>query len=79
MDIDPVDTKAIDDLMDTAALHRQTASTNMNAQSSRSHSIFTLYLEGINQELGARVREWGKAVGRSVRHHPCAAAVSKQR
>jgi len=56
LDIDPVDTKAIDDLMDTAALHRQTATTNMNAQSSRSHSIFTLYLEGINQELGARVR-----------------------
>jgi len=56
LEIDPADDKAIDDLMDTAALHRQTASTNMNAQSSRSHSIFTLYLEGVNEELGARVK-----------------------
>lgn len=56
LSIDPADNKAIDDLMDTAALHRQTASTNMNAQSSRSHSIFTLYLEGINEEMGARVK-----------------------
>lgn len=56
MEIDPSDNKAIDDLMDTAALHRQTASTQMNAQSSRSHSIFTLHLEGLNKELGARVK-----------------------
>lgn len=56
MEINPSDNQAIDDLMDTAALHRQTASTQMNAQSSRSHSIFTLHLEGLNKELGARVK-----------------------
>ena len=47
--------KAIDDLMDTAALHRATASTDMNAVSSRSHSIFTLHLTGRNDELGAKI------------------------
>mmetsp|Transcript_8328 Transcript_8328/g.9953 ORF Transcript_8328/g.9953 Transcript_8328/m.9953 type:complete len:981 (+) Transcript_8328:94-3036(+) len=55
MEIDPTDLKAIDDLMDTAALHRATASTEMNAVSSRSHSIFSLYLTGKNEELGATV------------------------
>jgi len=53
--IDPTDLKAIDDLMDTAALHRATASTDMNAVSSRSHSIFSLYLTGTNEEMGATV------------------------
>jgi kinesin family member C1 len=53
--IDPTDLKAIDDLMDTAALHRATATTDMNATSSRSHSIFSLYLTGANEELGATV------------------------
>jgi kinesin family protein C1 len=53
--IDPTDLKAIDDLMDTAALHRATASTDMNSVSSRSHSIFSLYLKGANEELGAVV------------------------
>jgi kinesin family protein C1 len=52
---DPTDLKAIDDLMDTAALHRATASTDMNAVSSRSHSIFSLYVTGQNEELGATV------------------------
>lgn len=47
--------QAIDDLMDTAALHRATASTEMNAVSSRSHSIFSLYLTGENSEIGAVV------------------------
>lgn len=55
MTIDPTDLQAIDDLMDTAALHRATASTDMNAVSSRSHSIFSLYLTGVNDELGAVV------------------------
>merc|ERR1711988_1377059 len=55
LEIDPTDLKAIDDLMDTAALHRATASTDMNAVSSRSHSIFTLHLTGRNDELGAKI------------------------
>jgi len=54
-DIDPSDDQAIDDLMDTAALHRATACTDMNAVSSRSHSIFSLYLTGANEELGATI------------------------
>lgn len=55
MHIDPTDLQGIDDLMDTAALHRATATTDMNATSSRSHSIFSLYLTGENEELGATV------------------------
>mmetsp|Transcript_71066 Transcript_71066/g.160805 ORF Transcript_71066/g.160805 Transcript_71066/m.160805 type:complete len:1051 (+) Transcript_71066:1-3153(+) len=55
VEIDPSDDQAIDDLMDTAALHRATASTEMNAVSSRSHSIFSLYLTGANAELGATI------------------------
>jgi len=55
LETDPTDLKAIDDLMDTAALHRATASTDMNAVSSRSHSIFSLYVTGKNEELGATV------------------------
>merc|ERR1711871_104866 len=53
--VDPTDKQQIDDLMDTAALHRATSSTNMNAQSSRSHSVFTLHLQGENAEQGARI------------------------
>mmetsp|Transcript_39461 Transcript_39461/g.72705 ORF Transcript_39461/g.72705 Transcript_39461/m.72705 type:complete len:993 (+) Transcript_39461:78-3056(+) len=55
MRIDPTDLQSIDDLMETAAMHRATASTEMNAVSSRSHSIFSLYLTGVNSELGANV------------------------
>lgn len=55
LELDPTDLQAIDDLMDTAALHRATASTDMNAVSSRSHSIFSLYITGKNEELGATV------------------------
>mmetsp|Transcript_14640 Transcript_14640/g.25801 ORF Transcript_14640/g.25801 Transcript_14640/m.25801 type:complete len:1036 (-) Transcript_14640:556-3663(-) len=54
--VDPTDKQQIDDLMDTAALHRATSSTNMNAQSSRSHSVFTLHLQGVNDEQGARIK-----------------------
>merc|ERR1719424_2008085 len=54
--VDPTDKQQIDDLMDTAALHRATSKTNMNAQSSRSHSVFTLHLLGVNDEQGARIK-----------------------
>jgi kinesin family protein C1 len=54
--IDPSDQQQIDDLMDTAALHRATSATNMNAQSSRSHSVFTLHLTGVNDEQGAKIK-----------------------
>ena len=42
--VDPSDTNSIDELMKHAAKLRSTAATNMNAHSSRSHSIFTLHL-----------------------------------
>ena len=42
--VDPSDANSIDELMKHAAKLRSTAATNMNAHSSRSHSIFTLHL-----------------------------------
>jgi len=41
--------------MDTAALNRSVARTDMNAQSSRSHSVFTLYLTGCNKRKGYKI------------------------
>ncbi|CAE7196950.1 KIN14C [Symbiodinium natans] len=40
----------INKLMETAARARSVGATDMNATSSRSHSIFALYLHGINRE-----------------------------
>jgi len=40
----------ISKLMETAARARSVGATEMNASSSRSHSIFALYLHGINRE-----------------------------
>ena len=45
----------LDALMKVAARSRSVASTKMNAQSSRSHSVFMLHLRGYNQETGAEV------------------------
>jgi kinesin family member C1 len=42
-------------LMAVAARARSVASTKMNAQSSRSHSVFMLRLRGVNDETGAVV------------------------
>ena len=42
-------------LMGVAAKARSVASTKMNAQSSRSHSVFMLHLNGYNDESGAIV------------------------
>lgn len=43
-------------LMAAAARSRSVASTKMNAQSSRSHSVFMLHLHGYNEETGAVVQ-----------------------
>ncbi|GAB5359527.1 hypothetical protein AAMO2058_000551700 [Amorphochlora amoebiformis] len=40
------------DLMDTAAQNRSVAATDMNLHSSRSHSVFTLYMTGRNEAQG---------------------------
>lgn len=45
----------LDALMAVAARSRSVASTKMNAQSSRSHSVFMLHLRGFNTETGAEV------------------------
>ena len=46
----------LDSLMESAARARSVASTKMNAQSSRSHSVFMLHLSGYNEESGASVQ-----------------------
>lgn len=58
----PIDTvnsdagmQKLDELMGVAARSRSVASTKMNSQSSRSHSIFILQLRGYNSETGAEV------------------------
>ena len=45
----------INALMARAAKQRAVGSTDMNAQSSRSHSVFALYLKGTNAELGSEL------------------------
>ena len=47
--------RQLDALMAVAARSRSVASTKMNAQSSRSHSVFMLHLRGYNEENGAIV------------------------
>ena len=42
-------------LMSVASRSRSVASTNMNSQSSRSHSVFMLHLNGYNEDSGAIV------------------------
>jgi kinesin family protein C1 len=42
-------------LMEAAARSRSVASTKMNSQSSRSHSVFMLHLRGYNEDSGAVV------------------------
>ena len=45
----------LSEIMAEAARSRSVASTKMNAQSSRSHSVFMLRLRGSNEETGAEV------------------------
>lgn len=58
----PIDTndadvgmQQLEELMSVAARSRSVASTKMNAQSSRSHSVFMLHLNGHNEDTGAIV------------------------
>jgi kinesin family protein C1 len=45
----------LENVMDSAARTRSVACTNMNAQSSRSHSVFMLHLHGYNDETGTTI------------------------
>ncbi len=49
-------TEEIDDLMVIASKHRSVHSTQMNEHSSRSHSVFTLHLEGHNKSRGVTLK-----------------------
>jgi kinesin family protein C1 len=56
LDVDPNDRAMLENIMEVAARHRSVASTDMNAQSSRSHSIFTLYLSARNEERNSQLK-----------------------
>ena len=55
-DVDPEDLTTIDSIMDLAAQHRAVGVTDMNAQSSRSHSVFTLHLRAENASMGSSLK-----------------------
>jgi len=46
--LEPTDNEAVEAVMRQAAKHRSVGSTDMNAVSSRSHSVFTLHLTALN-------------------------------
>lgn len=46
----------LDDIMSVAQRSRSVASTAMNAQSSRSHSVFTLWLTGVDASTGTTLK-----------------------
>ena len=48
--------RQLEALMSAAARARSVASTKMNSQSSRSHSVFMLHLHGYNEDSGATVQ-----------------------
>lgn len=54
--VDPTDADCIDALLSLAAKRRSTASTDMNAVSSRSHSVFTLNLTAKHLEKNKLIR-----------------------
>lgn len=56
LELDPNNSADICAVTETAAKHRSVASTAMNEESSRSHSVFTLYLKASNAELGESLR-----------------------
>ena len=50
--VDVTSTEQVEELMERANRARRVARTDMNAQSSRSHSVFTLHLQGVNDKGG---------------------------
>merc|ERR1712165_528892 len=53
---EPTDTEAVEAVMRQAAKHRSVGSTEMNSQSSRSHSVFSLILTGVHKENRQELR-----------------------
>ena len=54
--LEPTDTDAVESVMRQAAKHRSVGSTDMNAVSSRSHSVFTLHLTALHPEQRQALR-----------------------
>ncbi|KAH7488864.1 hypothetical protein KRP22_008499 [Phytophthora ramorum] len=50
--VDVTATEQVEVLMERASRAKSVACTDMNAQSSRSHSVFTLHLQGVNDKDG---------------------------
>jgi len=48
--LEPTDLQAVEDVMRQASKYRSVASTDMNAVSSRSHSVFTLHLTAVHEK-----------------------------
>ncbi|CAH0516224.1 unnamed protein product [Peronospora belbahrii] len=53
--VDVTAMEQVEDLMERASKARSVASTDMNVQSSRSHSVFTLHLQGVNDKRGVMI------------------------
>jgi kinesin family protein C1 len=53
IEVDPNNHQQVEDIMQLAARQRSVGNTSMNAQSSRSHSVFTLHLTAINVNTSA--------------------------
>ncbi len=56
LSIDPYSVEQIEAVMELAAKHRSIGQTNMNEQSSRSHSVFALYLKAVNASQGIALK-----------------------
>ncbi|KAG5179631.1 P-loop containing nucleoside triphosphate hydrolase protein [Tribonema minus] len=54
--LDPTDTGEVERILELAARHRAVGCTSMNARSSRSHSVFTLYMRASNAAAGSALR-----------------------
>ncbi|TYZ65274.1 hypothetical protein PybrP1_007019 [[Pythium] brassicae (nom. inval.)] len=54
--VDVTASAQVEALMERASRARSVACTDMNAQSSRSHSVFTLHLQGVNDAEGGHER-----------------------
>jgi len=54
--LEPTDAEAVEGVMRQAAKYRAVGSTDMNAVSSRSHSVFTLHLTALNPESRQALR-----------------------
>jgi len=55
LEFDPLNIDEINKIMEVAARARSVGCTDMNSQSSRSHSVFTLHLKAINKRKGSEL------------------------